>query len=170
MSAPSMSAPPTGRRGTTVPADARALAARLAALFQADCEIAARLNDAQRRLRSANERLWSGVAPDAFGLIYDGAAPAGASQIARLIEATGPQTALLGALQDAHWTIHGAFGAYQSACEQRRQLAVEVGETSVRLTDALRAAGWSTHAAEQADVHQLARADEPVIRQREPRR
>jgi hypothetical protein len=165
-----MSAPATGRRGTTVPAEARALAARLAALFQADCEIVARLNEAQRRLRSANEQLWSGLAPDAFGLIYDGAAPAGASQIARLITPAGPQTTVLGALQDAHWTIHDAFGAHQSACEQRRQLAIEVGELSVRLTDALCAAGWSTHEAEQADVHQLARADEPVIRQREPRR
>lgn len=156
MSAPNMSAPTAGRRGTAVPAEARALAAQLAALFTADCEIVARLNDAQRRLRAANERLWSGLAPDAFGLIYDGAAPAGESQIAGLITATGPQTALLGALQDAHWTIHRAFCDYQRACEQRRQLAVEVGERSALMTEALCAAGWSKHDAKRADVDLLA--------------
>lgn len=162
MNARSVRTPTAGRRGQVVPADARALAGRLAALFAADCEIAARLNDAQRRLRAANERLWSGLAPDAFGRIYDGAAPAGASQIAGLIAATGPQTALLSALQDAHWTINRAFCEYQSACEQRRQLAVEVGELSARLTEALCAAGWSTHEAEHADVHQLARGGDPA--------
>jgi hypothetical protein len=61
----------------TVPARARELAARLAALFERDVEIVGRLNDAQSRLRDANERLWSGLAPDAFGLVYDGSAPAG---------------------------------------------------------------------------------------------
>ena len=170
MSAPSMNASTAGRREMAVSAEIRALAARLAALFEADCEIVARLNDAQRRLRAANERLWSGLAPDAFGLIYDSAASAGSSQIAALITPAGPQTSLLGALQDAHWTIHAAFGQYQSACEQRRQLAVEVGELSQQLTDTLCAAGWSTHDAEQADVHQLARTGEPVIRQPQARR
>ena len=69
----------------TVPARARELAARLSVLFERDVEIVGRLNDAQSRLRDANERLWSGLAPDAFGLVYDGAAPAGESQIAALM-------------------------------------------------------------------------------------
>lgn len=167
MSAASVTAPAPTRR-VAVPAGARGLAARLAALFAADCEVVVRLNDAQRRLAAANERLWSGLAPDAFGLIYDGAAPAGHSQLARLIKAAGPQTAVLCALQDAHWTITRAFCAYQSACEQRRQLAVEVGELSLQLTEVLCAAGWSTHDAERADVHQL--ASEPATRQRESQR
>jgi hypothetical protein len=68
----------------TVPARARELAARLSALFERDVEIVGRLNDAQSRLRDANERLGSGLAADAFGLIYDGSAPAGQSQIAKL--------------------------------------------------------------------------------------
>src|ERR1035437_7448399 len=85
MSAPSSS----GDR--VVPALARELAARLAALFERDVEIVRRLNDAQRRVREANERLWSGLSPDAFGLIYDGIGPAGSSQIAALIMgATAP--------------------------------------------------------------------------------
>ena len=50
------------------PARARELAARLSVLFERDVEIVGRLNDAQRRLRDANERLWSGLSPDAFGL------------------------------------------------------------------------------------------------------
>lgn len=51
----------------TVPARARELAARLSALFERDVEIVRRLNDAKSRLRDANERLWSGLAPDASG-------------------------------------------------------------------------------------------------------
>ena len=58
-----------------MPALVRELAARLSALFERDVEIVKRLNDAQRRLTEANERLWSGLSPDAFGLIYDGAGP-----------------------------------------------------------------------------------------------
>ena len=73
--------------GRVVPANARMVAARLSALFERDVEIVARLNDAQRRLREANERLWFGLAPDAFGVVYDGAAAAavGTSPIAALM-------------------------------------------------------------------------------------
>ena len=74
-----------GASGRAVPARARELAARLSALFHRDCLIVGRLNDAQLRLREANERLWSGLASDAFGLVYDGAASAGHSQIAGLM-------------------------------------------------------------------------------------
>lgn len=148
----------------TVPARARELAARLSALFERDVEIVGRLNDAQSRLRDANERLWSGLAPGAFGLVYDGAAPAGQSQIAKLMSdarsAGGPDTdiAVLGALQQIHSAIHRSFCAYQSACEERRQLAVDVGELSQQLTEVLRAAGFSADDARDADVHKFAGA------------
>ncbi|HUO71576.1 MAG TPA: hypothetical protein VMU39_12425 [Solirubrobacteraceae bacterium] len=149
--------------GRWVPARARELAARLSALFDRDVAIVERLNDAQRRLREANERLWSGLAPDAFGLIYDGQAPAGHSQIAKLSEGApggGPagQTAVLCALQDAHWVIGRAFIDYQSASEERRQLAVDVGELSRQLTEVLCALGWRAEEARDANVHELARA------------
>ncbi len=143
----------------TVPARARKLAARLSALFGRDVAIVGRLNDAQSR--DANERLWSGLAPDAFGLVYDGAAPAGQSQIAKLVSdarrAGGPDAdaAVLGALQQIHSAIDAAFCAYQSACEERRQLAVDVGELSQQLTEVLCAAGWSADDARNADVHKL---------------
>src|SRR6516165_11743287 len=105
-----------------VSAAVRELAARLSALFERDVEIVRRLNDAQSRLGDANERLWSGLAPDAFGLVYDGSAPAGQSQIAKLMgearSAGGPDTdtAVLGALQQVHSVIHRSFCAYRSAC------------------------------------------------------
>ncbi|MGZ6639290.1 MAG: hypothetical protein ACXVII_41455 [Solirubrobacteraceae bacterium] len=119
-----------------------------------------RLNDAQRRLRDANERLWLGLSPDAFGLIYDGAAPAGQGQIAALMSDGGreSQSEVLVALQQVHWTIDRAFHEYQSACEDRRQLAVEVGELSRQLTEVLCAAGFSADDARDADVHRLAGA------------
>jgi hypothetical protein len=56
------------------------------------------------------------------------------------------------------WKIHRAFCAYQHASEQRRELAIEVGERSQELTQALCAAGWSAHEAQQANVHELAKA------------
>jgi hypothetical protein len=168
-------ATPAGGARPTVPNQARGLATQLSALFHQDSKIAGRLNDAHRRLRHANDRLWSGLAPDAFGLIYDGAAPAGHSQIAELIGAAlpadgpGSGVAVLGALQEIHWAIHKAFCEYQSACEERRQLAVDVGELSVKLTHALCAAGWTLQDAQHADVHELAAAA-PAASQWEPQR
>ena len=70
-----------------VPAHARELAARLSVLFCSDCELAERLNDAQRLLLGASDRWYSGVHPDApwvirsafcqYQFIMRGAAPAG---------------------------------------------------------------------------------------------
>jgi hypothetical protein len=61
-----------------------------------------------------------------------------------------------------HWQIHGAFCDYQHAAEQRRQLAVDVGELAVRLTDLLTAAGWSIEQAKAANVHHLATGAGPA--------
>jgi hypothetical protein len=150
--------------GRAVPALARELAGRVSAVFERDVEIVGRLNDAQRRLQSANARLWSGLSANAFGLVPDGSAPAGASQIAALMAdgrgAGGPDAdaAALSVLQETHWAIRSGFHAYQAACEERRQLAFEVGELARQLTDVLCAAGWSADEARNADVHELARA------------
>ncbi|HMC95076.1 MAG TPA: hypothetical protein VKO16_09950 [Polyangia bacterium] len=111
------------RRRPTVPTPARALAARLAVLFDQDSEIVKRLNDAHHRLAGANDRLYSGPATDPFTV---------------------------------HHQIHRAFCAYQEASEQRRQLAVDVGELSQPLTDALTAAGYRPEHARKANVHELA--------------
>jgi hypothetical protein len=60
-------------------------------------------------------------------------------------------------LHHVHWQIHRAFCAYQHAAEQRRQLAIDIGELSQQLTQALCAAGWSADQARHTNVHKLAR-------------
>jgi len=110
-----------------VPAQARQLAARLSALFDRDVEIVKRLNDAQRRLANANHQL------DARRAVPNKLR-----------------------LPDLHWQIQRAFCAYQDAAEQRRQLAVDVGEIAQQLTDALTQAGWTAQQARRATVQQLA--------------
>ena len=152
-----------------VPARARELAARLSALFRCDVEIVARLSDAQRRLLGANDRLWSGLHPDALGVVYDGAgrvAGRGESTLAgRMTGEPGVgggedllESMELAVLQQTHWAIRHAFCEYQSACEERRQLAFDVGELAVQLNEVLTGAGWSEEAARRADVHELAMA------------
>jgi len=152
---------PAGTNHTcAVPAHARQLAAQLSALFDRDVEIVKRLNDAHHRLQQASERLWSGLAPDAFGLTDNDAdaAAIGQSPIAALSRDGEPaaNSPMLEALKDARWQIHRAFCHYQSACEERRQLAFDVGELSQQLTQTLCAAGWSADQARNANVHQLA--------------
>jgi hypothetical protein len=152
-----------------VSARARELAARLAALFVADSRLTERLNDAQHRLRHANDWLWSGLHPDVLGVVYANARPVvigGESVIAARIrdafsagdERREVETTVLEALQQAHWAIDRAFVDYQLACEERRQLAVDVGELSQQLIEELRAAGWPEDSARSANVHELAAA------------
>ena len=94
-------------------------------------------------------------------LLYDRAALVPHSEIVALIgdaptvEEAQVETAVLCVLQEIHWQLHRSFCQYQSVCEQRRQLAFDVGETAQRLTDALCATGWSEQDARNADVHQL---------------
>ncbi len=155
----------------TVPAQARELAGRLAALFERDSQITKRLNDAHARLQSANVRLWSGLHPDALALLYDDTHAAGiaadgqirsevnAVMIDQLRNGADEQqleTAVLAVVQEIHWTINRAFLDHQTASEERRQLAVDVGELAQQLTDALTAAGWTEHEANNANAHDLA--------------
>jgi hypothetical protein len=153
-----------------LPARAVELAAELACLFESDVQLAERLNDAQRRLRHANGQLWSGLHPDALGLVYDDArrvaGDAGSSALAARITdvlrggrgGREAEIGLLAGLQQTHWTISRAFAEYQAACEERRQLAVDVGELSAQLIAALCAVGWDEEAARGANVHELVKA------------
>lgn len=149
----------------------REIAARLAAMFERDSQLAGQLNDAHSRLQGANRQLWSGLHPDALALIYDNtqavAIPAdgqirsrvSAVMLDELRSSADEQqleVAVLAVLQEIHWTIHRAFVDYQSASEQRRQLAVDVGERAQQLTDVLTAAGWTEREARNADVNELA--------------
>ena len=54
-----------------VPEAARQLAGRLADAFETDRGLAEQLNTCQDRLRAANGQLWSGLHPDALGLLYE---------------------------------------------------------------------------------------------------
>jgi hypothetical protein len=114
-----------------VPDRARQTAARLSALFEHDQRLCERLNDAGRRLAGAWEQLQGDV-------------PGGDHRVA-----------VTGTL------IRRAFFEYRQACEERRQLAVDVGELSQQLSDQLGAVGFTKHDARQADVHALARGADP---------
>lgn len=159
-----------------VPARGRALASRLGTLFALDREIAKRLNDTQSRLQDANRQLWSGLHPDALALLYDDTHAVGIAADGRIRSQVNAvmidqlqggadeqqlETAVLAIVQQIHWTIHRAFVDYQSAAEERRQLAVDVGELAQQLTDTLTTAGWTEHEARNANVNDLAegRAD-----------
>jgi len=66
--------------------------------------------------------------------------------------------------------IHRAFCAYQHASEQRRQLAVDVGELSQQLADTLTTAGVSAERARSANVHELATGTWQPTHEKETRR
>jgi hypothetical protein len=124
----------------------------------------------QDRLRAANGQLWSGLHPDALGLLYDDTPAAGVGEgssaiTASMVDALGAglpaaevQAAVLAGLQEAHWAIHRAFSEHQQISEDRRHLAAEIGELIASFVAELIAAGWSEEAARAADVHQLAAA------------
>jgi len=151
-----------------VPEAARQLANRLADAFEQDRGLAEQLNDCQDRLRAANGQLWSGLHPDALGLIYDDAAAVGAGEGSSVIAASvvdalraglpaaEVEAAVLPGLQEAHWAIHRAFSEHQQLGEDRRHLAAEIGELISQFVAELIAAGWSEEQARQADVRQLA--------------
>lgn len=140
----------------TITAAARELAAQLARRFARDAELATRLADAQARLMRANDRLWWGLHPDGLAAVYD-EHPAAvdiafAQNRSEVLGAPDP----LAAIQQVHWTVRKAFVEYQSAAEQRRQLAADIGELIREFVEELVAVGWSEEKARNANVHELA--------------
>ena len=135
---------------------ARVLAAQLERQFARDADLAKRLAWAQARLMRANDRLWWGLHPDSLTAVY-GEHPAVvdmafAENRSEVLGAPDP----LAAVQQVQGSIRKAFIDYQSAAEERRQLAAEVGELIREFVDALVAAGWSEDQARNASVHELA--------------
>ncbi|MEA2233880.1 MAG: hypothetical protein QOD83_3696 [Solirubrobacteraceae bacterium] len=115
---------------STLGNDVRAVADVLAALFDHDRQLAAQLNEAQTRLLGA------------AGPEEDCAAAPESGALAAAIEGVGD-------------SIRRAFVDYQHVAEERRQLAADVGEATVRIVDALIAAGHSEAQARTADVRAL---------------
>ena len=104
----------------------------------------------------ANDRLWWGLHPDGLAAVY-GEHPAVvdmafAENRSEVLGAPDP----LAAVQQVHGSIRKAFIDYQSAAEERRQLAADIGELIRQFVDALVAAGWSEEQARNASVHELA--------------
>ncbi len=139
-----------------MPAIAQKLAPELDALFAQDAALARRLNEAQQRLQGANDRRWWGLHPDGLATVY-GEHPA-AVEVAfaeHCSEVLGERDPLAAA-QQVGWRIHRAFIDYQTAAEERRQLAADIGELVRQFVDSLIAAGWSEEQARNANVHELA--------------
>ena len=156
-----------------MPDTARRLAGRLADAFEQDQALAEQQNDAQHRLQAANGDPWSGLHPDALGLLYDDTHAVGIDERATVrsrvtavmadARSAGTseeevETVVLQAVQEVHWTIHRAFCDYQHLCEDRRHLAAEIGELIAGMVAELTAAGWTEDAARTADVRALAAA------------
>jgi hypothetical protein len=134
--------------------DVRVLAEVLAALFEHDRQLAVALNAARQRLLAANERLTVAMPVGAVLCAMLGRSDADLGLAGRrppVLEGEEP-VAALGEVSD---TIRRALYAYQDAAEQRCQVAVDVGEATVRLVDALAAAGFSESQARHADVRAL---------------
>jgi hypothetical protein len=147
-----------------VPDPVRKLAAQLAAQFGQDATLARRLNAAQERLQSANDRLWWGLHPDGLAAVY-GEDPAAvevafAEHRSEVLGTPDP----LAAVQHVHWQIHSAFRDSQTAAEERRQLAADIGELIHQFVDALVTAGWTEEQARNANVNQLANNNPTPLR------
>jgi hypothetical protein len=150
-----MSVPPSEGSGTgVVGAEVRVLADVLGLLFERDRQLAIALNTAQRRLLSANERL---TIATPVGAVLCGAFGARAADVGvaerrpAVLDADSP-VAALGEVADS---IRRAFADYQYAAQGRRDVAADIGEATVRLADALMAAGFSDAQARRADVRAL---------------
>jgi hypothetical protein len=124
--------------------------------FAGNAALATELNNAQCRLRHANDRLGPGLHPDGMEVLH-GECPAAvgvvvANDRSEVLSAADP----LPQAKEVRWTIHQAFLDYQAAPEPRRQLAAEVGELAGQLIATFVAARWSEQDARAANVHNLA--------------
>jgi hypothetical protein len=143
-----------GAGAVVLGADVRVLANVLDALFARDQQLAEALNAAQRRLLGASERLVAQTSVGVVLLALCGPIDADLGPVGGrvpVLEAEDP-VAALGEVAD---TIRRAFLTYQHAAEECRQLAADVGEATMRLVDALTAAGFSETQARHADVRAL---------------
>jgi hypothetical protein len=132
-------------------ADVRVLADVLTALFERDRQLAVALTAAQRRLLVANERLTVAMPVGAVLCALLGPADVDLGLAGRGPAVLDSESPVI-ALGEVAENICRAFFDYQNTAEQRRQVAADIGETTVGLVDALMAAGFSDAQARRADV------------------
>jgi hypothetical protein len=114
------------------PDRARQLPAELEQRFVHYAEPARKLNDAQQRVRRANDRRRCGLHPDGIAAV-NAEHPAGvdvafAENRSEVLCAPDPPQAL----QHAHRQIHQAHCDHRHAAEDRRHLAVDIDEITRR--------------------------------------
>ena len=122
---------------------ARQLARELELRFAQDTELACELNDADDRLKRANDRPWRGMHPDGIAAVYGERAMAGNADFAKNRSEVLGAPDQLQALQQIHWQIHKAHCDYERVAEDRRRLAADIGAIIRTFLDELMAAGWS---------------------------
>jgi len=142
-----MSASSPGPR--VVGVEVRGLAEALAALFAADQRLAMELRAARWRLLDATDVLRVGVSAGALRALL------GVAGDADLGSPVAVQAASLTGLETVADGIRGALGEYQSAAEQRRLVAGDIGEATVRLVGAMAVDGFTEVQARGADVWAL---------------
>jgi hypothetical protein len=126
----------------------RELAAALVALFAADQQLAVELNAAQRRLLDATDLLRVGVSRDALRALLGRSD----SDVGLAMGVQSGASAGLEAVADA---IREAFRDYQLLADQRREVAADIGEATVRLVEAMAVCGFGEEQARGADVRAL---------------
>jgi len=100
--------------------------------------------------------LWSGLDPEELAAVHAEQSAAVASTDEGRSEALAAEDPFA-AVQQIHRQIHRAQLDYQDAAEERRQLAVDVGEFTRELVEVLTSVGWSEQQARKVDVLQLSR-------------
>jgi hypothetical protein len=151
--------PAAERTARTVSSRARETAAKVSRAFDDDQQLAIKLNDAHSRILAASDLLCSGPPPGVLAAIYGDHRQSAALQAAahigsEVLSSMDP----LRAVQDVRWQIHAAHNDYQTAAEDRRRLAADIGELIGDLVGALEATGWTEDEARHVDVHELARS------------
>lgn len=146
-----MSNDPTTR---PAPPGTQQIGSDLRALFTQDQALAVALNDALDRHRGAIDQLTTGLSAEALRNIYGPAGPdLGLSgRKPAVLLADSPVSALEDVARDARTALYD----YMRISDDRRVLAVDVGELTARLVQVLTAAGLSEQQARHANVDQLA--------------
>jgi hypothetical protein len=137
-----------------VPEAARAHARRLRELFNTDQQHAIALNAAHDHLRSGLEQLTSGLSAEALRAVYGPTGPDLGLSGRRppVLESDQP----IAALEDASHRITRGFGDYQRIADERRMVAADIGEETMRLVRALESIGLDEQQALQCNVDALA--------------